>query len=164
MSSSTAASEFAAFFAATRLRLLRLLAAVTADVGEAEDALQEAYVRAAARWKLLDEPEAWVRRVALNAARDAFRKREVRDRARDSFATRHRHDEAAAPTPDRVVVVAALRALPQPLREVLALHYLLDMSVEQIARELDRPAGTVKAQLVRGRERLAAVLDMRETR
>jgi RNA polymerase sigma-70 factor, ECF subfamily len=58
---------FAAFYASSYRRLLGQLFAVTGDLAEAENALQEAYARAFVRWSRVrdyDLPEAWVRRVA----------------------------------------------------------------------------------------------------
>jgi RNA polymerase sigma-70 factor (ECF subfamily) len=62
---------FAAFYAGSYRRLLGQLFAVTGDLAEAENVLQEAYARAFARWSRIggyDLPEAWVRRVAINLA------------------------------------------------------------------------------------------------
>jgi Sigma-70 region 2 len=61
--------SFAAFYTASYQRLLGQLFALTGDLAEAENLLQEAYARAFARWaqvRAYDYPEAWVRRVALN--------------------------------------------------------------------------------------------------
>lgn len=149
------ADDFAAFFAASRHRLLRALLLLTGDRGDAEDALQEAYTRAADRWGRLAEPEAWVRTVAFNLARDGHRRRRARDEAHRRLP---RPADVPELNPTTVAVVAALRTLNREQREVLVLHYLLDLSVEQVARQLDRPSGTVKAQLARGRARLAVVL------
>ena len=60
--------EFTEFYSASYVRLRRQPLAVTGDLAEAEDVLQEAYARASLRWSRLrayDAPEAWVRRVAL---------------------------------------------------------------------------------------------------
>ena len=57
---------------------------------------------------------------------------------------------------DHVAIITALRALPEAQRQVIALHYLADLSVEAIAQELGVPAGTVKSRLSRGRDALAA--------
>ena len=68
--------EFSAFYAATYQRLLGQLVLLCGDRAEAEDALQEAFARAAVRWHRLrsyEAPEAWVRRVALNLTRMAAR-------------------------------------------------------------------------------------------
>lgn len=61
------AGSFADFYAATRLRLLRVLIVTAVSLGDAEDALQEAYIRTARRWTRVsryDNPEAFIRRVA----------------------------------------------------------------------------------------------------
>jgi len=64
-------------------------------------------------------------------------------------------DAVAAPTEDVVVLVQAMRALPAAQRRALALHYLLDRSVAEIAAETGVPTGTVKSWLSRGRAALA---------
>jgi RNA polymerase sigma-70 factor (ECF subfamily) len=58
----------------------------------------------------------------------------------------------------RTDVVRALEQLPPAQRKVLVLHYVADRSVEDVARELQLPLGTVKSHLSRGRARLAALL------
>lgn len=97
-----------------------------------------------------------MRRVALNLARDGHRRSLARLRA-------HRRLQQPTESPGldetSVLVVTALRELPVEQREALVLHHLLDLRVEDVARELDRPVGTVKAQLARGRARLAEVLE-----
>ena len=56
---------------------------------------------------------------------------------------------------DHLEIIAALRALPEAQRHVIALHYLADLPVDQIAAELGVPSGTVKSRLSRGRDALA---------
>jgi RNA polymerase sigma-70 factor (ECF subfamily) len=67
-----------------------------------------------------------------------------------------------APVPPVSVEAVALAQAPQGLtaahRQVVVLHYLADLPVEQIARELRVPVGTVKARLARARGALAALL------
>jgi len=152
--------EFDEFYRASAGRLVGALFVVTGDLHLAEDVVQEAFVRASARWEKVrayDRPDAWVRRVALNLARSHVRG------ARRQLAAMLRHggpDDAAehAPdlTPDRLAVRAALAGLAHIYREVLVLHYVLDLPIQQIAAELDVPLGTVKARLHRGRRALAA--------
>jgi RNA polymerase sigma-70 factor (ECF subfamily) len=62
------------------------------------------------------------------------------------------------PGDDGLVLVWALRRLPAPQRRAIALHYLFDLPVEEIASETGAPTGTVKSWLSRGRAALAAVL------
>jgi RNA polymerase sigma-70 factor, ECF subfamily len=60
---------------------------------------------------------------------------------------------------ETAALAQALRALPLPQRQVVVLHHLLDLPVEQIARELRMPVGTVKSRLARARRALARQLD-----
>jgi RNA polymerase sigma-70 factor (ECF subfamily) len=150
---------FAAFYAASYQRLLGQLFAVTGDLAEAENLLQEAYARAFARWAQVcayDRPEAWVRRVALNLA--AMAARRLRRRA---VALWRLGPPPAVPElgPELLDLYHALRALPLGQRQVVVLHHLVGLPVEEVARELGVPAGTVKSRLARGRSALAEVLD-----
>ena len=75
--------EFEDFYQASYGRIMALLLAVLGDRQEAEDAAQEAFARALARWPRLstyDLPEAWVRRVALRIAVDSGRTVQRRER------------------------------------------------------------------------------------
>jgi RNA polymerase sigma-70 factor (ECF subfamily) len=56
-------------------------------------------------------------------------------------------------------VAAALATLPRRHRQVIVLHYLLDLPVQEVARELAVPVGTVKSRLARARKALAPQLD-----
>ena len=62
------------------------------------------------------------------------------------------------PSPDRVAVLEALHRLPSSQRQVIALHYLLDMPVGEIAASTGTPVGTVKVRLSRARAALARLL------
>lgn len=154
--------DFEAFYAATHRTMLRTLTAVTGNAQEAQDCVQEAYVRAATSWKKVrghDSPEAWVRRVAMNLAYDGHRRRRVR-------LLVHRRERPPEPSPGptgaAVDVVRAVRMLPRVQQEVVLLHHMLDLPVESVARELGRPVNTVKTQLVRARARLAEILAVDE--
>jgi RNA polymerase sigma-70 factor (ECF subfamily) len=149
--------EFERFYAVAWAGLLRPLVLVTADRGEAEDVLQEAFIKASRDWarvSQLQDPAAWVRRVAINAAIDGHRRRR-----RQHAIYRRAAERQVLPTEAvSLEVVDALRSLPIAERQVLVCHYLLSMPVAEIGDELGRPSGTVKAQLVRGRARLAELL------
>ncbi|MBQ1061137.1 SigE family RNA polymerase sigma factor [Micromonospora chalcea] len=156
---------FDEFYRGSRQRLLGFVYVLTGDLAEAQDAVQEAYIRAWQRWSTVrgyDDPEAWVRVVASRIA--VSRWRSLRSRARAYL--RHGAEESMpAPSTDTVEVVAALRRLPEEQRVALALYYLLGMPVAEVARETDAPVGTVKARLSRGRAALAellAVVDLEE--
>lgn len=139
-------------------RLLRQLTGVTGSVAEAEDVLQEAFVRAidhADRLRRADNPEAWLRTVAINLHRSRWR------RLRRYAKLEPRLAQEAPPAPDsteRIALLAALRALPDVQREAIALHHLADLPVQEVAATLGVPVGTVKARLSRGRAALAVLL------
>lgn len=149
--------QFRDIFAASYPRLVVQLYGVTGDAAEAEDLVQEAFVRAAAAgagFLAVDNHEAWLRRVAINVQRSRWRKLRNFSRIKERLA--------APPTDlpaleDRVDVIEALRGLPEGQREVVALHYLADLPVEEIARTLRVPEGTVKSRLSRARTTLAVV-------
>ncbi|SIN33605.1 SigE family RNA polymerase sigma factor [Micromonospora cremea] len=150
---------FDEFYRGSRQRLLGFVYVLTGDRGEAQDAVQEAYIRAWQRWSTVsryDDPEAWVRVVASRIA--VSRWRSLRSRARAYL--RHGATTEAVPGPgtDTVEVVAALRRLPEEQRTAIALYYLVGMPVAEVARETDAPVGTVKARLSRGRAALAGLL------
>ncbi len=128
------------------------------DRAEAEDLVQEAFLRAWQRWSEIsryDDPVAWVRRVAWNLATSRLRRLVTAGRA-----LRRRPPPAASPgaDPDHVALVAALRRLPERQRRVIVLHHIADVPVAEIAAELGVPKGTVVSWLHRGRAQLATHL------
>ncbi|NHC15946.1 SigE family RNA polymerase sigma factor [Motilibacter deserti] len=149
---------FDAFYAASSRRVLHALYAMTGDLSEAQDCVQEAYARAWQRWGRVghyDDPEAWVRTVAWRLAVNRWR------RGRNALAALVRHGPPAParpPSEDNVALVAALRQIPEAQRRAVVLHHLCGLSVEDVARETESPVGTVKARLSRGRAALAGLL------
>jgi RNA polymerase sigma-70 factor (ECF subfamily) len=144
-------------FDASYRKLVVQLYAITGDHDEAEDLVQEAFVRAVAtgrRFLRVDNKEAWLRTAAINAHRSRWRKRRNGRLARDRMV--RPRDPAALE--QHLEIITALRALPEQQRQVIALHYLADLPVDTISAELGIPAGTVKSRLSRGREALAASL------
>jgi RNA polymerase sigma-70 factor (ECF subfamily) len=154
--------EFDAFYASAFPRLVGQLFAMTGDHGEAQDVVQEAFVRAWDRRSdfLADEaPEAWIRTVATRLAVSRWR------RARRWLELVRRTPPQAhtpGPGPEHAALVEALRQLPEVQRIAIVLHHLCDLSVEQVASETGAPVGTVKARLARGRAALAGHLGEKE--
>jgi RNA polymerase sigma-70 factor (ECF subfamily) len=150
---------FVEFYESSYTRIVSQILPVVGSLAEAEDITQEAFIRAAARWDRIrdyDAPEAWVRRVALNLAFNTVQ----RTRRRAVILLRgHRETTAPEPSVERVALSQALARLPLRYRSVIALHYMADLSVQQVADELDLPPATVRTRLARGRRRLAELLD-----
>jgi RNA polymerase sigma-70 factor (ECF subfamily) len=152
-------ASFAEFYQATYRGVVSQLYAYTGDLTEAQEAAQEAFVRAWMRWaKVLeyDEPRAWVCRVAYRVAISRWR------RARTAADVLRRHGPPEpAPGPDGASadLVAALRQLPEPQRRALVLHYLGGFTVAEIAALDGVASGTIKSRLSRGRDALAGLLD-----
>ena len=142
-------------------RLVAQVYAFTTDLSEAQDAVQEAFARALARRGHLsdiDAPEAWLRTVAVNIVKRRWRRKQLLDRIllRERPVTRFLED---APEPDRADLREALATIPRTYREVIVLHYLADLPVDEVAAILEVPVGTVKSRLSRGREALKGLLD-----
>jgi RNA polymerase sigma-70 factor (ECF subfamily) len=143
-------------------RLVVLLYATCGDQADAEDAAQEAFTQALRHQRKfagLDNPEAWLRTVALNHLRNGWRHHDVVRRLRGKVPGPQAAFELG---PDHVAVMAALSGLDRPQREVVVLHYLVDLSVAEIADTLGVAPGTVKSRLSRSRSRLAPLLTEEE--
>lgn len=144
-------------YAASAGRLVAQLYGMTGDFAEAQDAVQEAFARALSRPSRIrgvDNPEAWLRRVAMNIARSRHRRRALFDRIARSG--RLDADDIVPPiSPDHVALVTALQRLPRAIRETVVLHHLADLPVAEVATALGCTADTVKTRLVRGRRALA---------
>jgi RNA polymerase sigma-70 factor, ECF subfamily len=155
------AEEFDELYAASFRRLVGQVYAMTGNRDDAQECVQEAFVRAWSHRRKLDRahaPEAWVRttayRLAVSRWRRAVRARRDPDRAVSPEASASR----PAPGEDHVAVVAALKELPETQRVTLVLHHLCDLPVAAVAAELGVPEGTVKARLSRGRAALQSLL------
>jgi RNA polymerase sigma-70 factor, ECF subfamily len=150
--------DFDAFYAACYRRLVGQLFPVTGDLHEAEDVVQEAFVRAAARWPRLrayDAPEAWVRRVAMNLAANGLR----RARRRVALLARLGPPPVVPPVSvEGLALAEALSGLPLSYRQVLVLHHLVGLPLDEVAAQLNQPVGAVKARLHRARSALAKLL------
>ncbi|HWJ66487.1 MAG TPA: SigE family RNA polymerase sigma factor [Nocardioides sp.] len=143
-------------------RLVLQLFALCGDLADAEDAVQEAFVKAIGQGRRFDRvlnPEAWLRTTALNHQRNSWRHAKVVRR----FATTVPGPQSVPELgPDHVAMVQALAQLDPDQRAVVVLRYLADLGTAEIAHELGVPEGTVKSRLSRSRERLAPMLDDRE--
>jgi RNA polymerase sigma-70 factor (ECF subfamily) len=153
-------TTFTDLYASSFARLVGQVTVVTADRGAAEEAVQEAFGRLWKRWEAVggyQNPEAWVRHVAINLAISRWRRMRrlrplgdmVRAAKEDDPATRHD-------------VQKALAALPVRQRQALLLHYVVGLPVAEVAQEMGAPEGTVKSWLFRGRQALQLSLGLEE--
>jgi RNA polymerase sigma-70 factor (ECF subfamily) len=137
---------------------------VTGNAADAEDAVQEAFVKA---WRALGRfrPELplrpWLLRIVANEARN--RRRASGRRAQLALRAEQAEGSGdAAPSPEATAVAAderrrlldALDGLPDNARLVLACRYLLELSEQETAAALDVRRGTVKSRTARALERL----------
>jgi RNA polymerase sigma-70 factor (ECF subfamily) len=149
---------FDEFYRGTSARMVRYAYALTGDLGDAQDVVQEAYTRAWRHWRAVaahPAPEAWIRLTVSRLTSDRWRRI---GRLRSMLSRSGPPDDVPPPSENTVVLTAALRRLPAHLRQAVTLHYLFDLPVADIATETGAPVGTVTSWLTRGRSQLAELL------
>jgi RNA polymerase sigma-70 factor (sigma-E family) len=140
--------------------LVRLAYGLTGDRGLAEDLAQTALANAYASWSRVrraDDPDAYLRRIVVNAYRGAFRKRRVAEQLSESppeLGARFTAADPADQQANRAAVIAALATLPPRQREVVLLRFWLDLTEAQVAATLGCSVGTVKSQASRALAKL----------
>ena len=130
----------------------------------AEELAQEAFITTHRNWAKIatyDQPGAWVRRVVTNLATSTLRRRIVEAKALVRLGNRERDRPAEAAGGD-VEFWDAVRSLPRRQAQVVALHYLEDLTVAEVAGVLEIAPGTVKKHLYDGRKALARRLNTEE--
>lgn len=154
-------------------RMYAVCRRITGHHADAADAAQEAMiavVRGLDRFDGRSSFGTWAYRIATNASLDELRRRRRRPMVSPD---RHDLDRPAGPSevndpratertdalPDRILIDAALAALPDEFRLPVVLRDVADLDYSQIAEVLDIPLGTVKSRIARGRSQLAALLD-----
>jgi RNA polymerase sigma factor (sigma-70 family) len=156
--------RFEHFYLEEYPRVVRLVYALSGSRVGAEDIAQEAFLRAYRDWERVGSYEhqaAWVRRVAANLATSGLRRRLAEARALARLAARR--EPALEPLPaEEAEFGRALRALPRRQGQAVALFYVEDLSVPQIAVVLDCAEGTVKAHLAKARHTLARRLQLEQ--
>ncbi|MFC4588036.1 RNA polymerase sigma factor SigM [Sphaerisporangium corydalis] len=135
------------------------------DPDEAADAVQDAFVSAYRKAESFRGEAAvttWLHRIVVNACLDRMRRKSIRPVADDELVEAAERD---APMPDQtgerdvsMEVSAALKLLPNDQRAALVLVDMMGYSVEDAARVLEVPAGTIKSRCARGRAKLAPIL------
>ena len=135
--------DFEDFFTANYGAVVQALRIAVGDAARAEEAAQEAFARAWARWRrvrAMDRPVAWVYVVALNVERKRWRR--AGELLVEPFEVACDPTEQAARDFD---LRAAVKRLPERQRAAIALRYLADLPVADVARAMGCADGTVKA-------------------
>lgn len=147
---------FEVFYEGAYPRVLRAVRPLVESPAAAQDVTQEAFARAYMRWDALDPVEnieGWVIGVARNLALSRLRHIKVALRKRPPI-----REETTDPIPaaiGRVDLARAMKELPPRQREVLGMHYLEDLPVQEIAARLGISPNNVKVSLHRGRTALS---------
>lgn len=133
--------------------------ALSGSRAASEDLAQEAFIAAHRNWEKIggyDKPEAWVRRVVSNLSVSRFRKRANELKALTRLAGFRSESSMVAELPSEAEAFwSSVRKLPKRQAQVIALHYLEDRSVADIADILGCAPSTVKVHLHKGRQKLA---------
>ena len=157
---------FERLYRATRPRLHNAVVHLV-DAELAREIVQRTFVKAWERLEDLAEDAAfagWIRRIAVNLVRDHWRSHRSMEELPEDDGPGALVE--SGPDPSTLVEAAqdtqrlrqAVRDLPPAFREAVVLHYLDGLPVEEVARILDVPKGTVLSRLSRGRDRLKAAL------
>ena len=159
-----AKDRFEAFAAGAMDTLFRTGCLLTGDAGDAEDLVQETFLRVARRWnrvESMDHPVAYARRILVNLVLDGAERR-TRRRAELGPSVAEAADESARRALLQVDDLAEFRwavaQLPPRQRAVLVLRYWEDLPVAEVADILGCSQGTVKSTASRAAARLAWVL------
>ena len=142
----------------------RIAYLVVGNAAEAEDAAQDAFVkayRALHRFRSGEPLRPWLLKIVANEARNRRRASTRRD-ALTLRATVESSSGEAAPSPEaalleseqRKTLLAAVDALPDPQRLVIACRYFLELSEDETAAVLGIRRGTVKSRTARALDRL----------
>lgn len=154
--------HFDTFYRSEYSSVLGLTYSLSGSRAVAEDLTQEAFLRAHRDWDRVgryEYPGAWVRRVASNLAMSRFRRLKSEAKAVTRIGGWGTRAEFPPMEAEYEHFWNEVRSLPRRQAQVVALFYLEDLSVAQIASVLDIAEGTVKAQLHKARTTLARRLD-----
>ncbi len=139
-------------------RVLNLARRIVTDADAAADVTQEAFIKAYQqlhRFRGEARFSTWLYRITVNEARTYLRTQRRRRARWEKYGRREASEPVVMKAAEQAgPLVALLQELPEKQRVALALFYLQELSVAEIAQAAGAPTGTVKARLSRGRERL----------
>jgi RNA polymerase sigma-70 factor (ECF subfamily) len=160
------AGAFDTLVARYRDRVFSLAFRMLGEASAAEDAMQEAFLRAYTRLPLYDPAQSFATwllcltaRVCLNARRDRATEQRYLEQAAKAAPPAPTLEERLYAREQRRTVQRLLMRLPAPQRAAMLLYYYEELPVADVARALNAPEGTVKTWLYRGRETLRRWLE-----
>ena len=146
-------------------RLVRTVTAVTGDSEEAQDIVQETFIRAyraLGTFRGTCNPYTFLYAIAINLVRSKKRmhaKKPQTTTYEDTIASEYGNPEASAIDNEKSrLILEAIESLPEKLKIVTVLFYLSGLSVEDISQVLNVYSATVKTRLFRARERIRQYL------
>lgn len=154
------ATDFSRLLDASLDRCFRLAAVMLGNRADAEDAVEDAALRAWQHFASLRDDgrfDAWFSRIVVNVCRDRLRER--RDGPSALAFDPPSDADPIGESVERAALDEALAALTPEHRAVIALHYLEGLTVDQIADRIGIRAGTVKSRLHYGLGELRAAYD-----
>jgi RNA polymerase sigma-70 factor (sigma-E family) len=143
---------FAQFVEVRYADLLKTAYLLTGSPHRAEDLVQSCLLKAMARWRDIEDPMAYLRRVMVNQHTSLWRR--LRRELLSAQPPERTAGDPASGLADRATLLAALARLPKQMRAVLVLRYWEDLSEADTAKLLGCSVGTVKSQASRGLARL----------
>lgn len=153
--------DFSSFYRREYRAMVALAAATSGEFSMAEDIAQEAMVRVQKVWSKVsdyDKPGAYLRRVTINLSISTRQRRSIEAQATKRAAAVSQ-TSTLDPSSENAHVWKAVAKLPVKQRGAIALKYLEDQSVAQIAEVLECSESTAKVHLHRGRKKLQELLE-----
>ena len=154
------ADDYTGFFRMEYPGVVRAVALMLGDEDAALDIAQEAFARTYREWKRIsryEQPQACVRRIAINLAISHIRRRRVHEKVVRLLTPTPMESEPADGS-----IVAAVRRLPPAQRAATILFYFEDQPSSEVARILGCSESTARVHLHKARAKLAQLLDRTE--
>jgi RNA polymerase sigma factor (sigma-70 family) len=154
----TAEARFRSLAAGELDRAYRLAGLLMGNAADAEDATQEALLRAWTSLGSLRDPtgfQAWFDRILVNVCRDRMRRRNrIQFIDLEGSEDRGSTSDPFAAFIERDAILQAMSGMRDECRQVVVLHYWADLPLAEIGTRLGLPLGTVKSRLSEGREHI----------
>jgi RNA polymerase sigma-70 factor (ECF subfamily) len=166
----TAHDEFTAFVERQSRFVFRVAYAVLRNAHDAEDVVQEAFLKVyrAKAWSRMDDERAFLARTAWRLAVDRLPKRSQRELDVEAASHAAGPEQEAIENDWNAAVHRLVDALPEELRQPIALSTVDDLTSREIAEVMGIPEGTVRTRLMRARqilrEKLTALMEARHAR